>query len=261
MRFERIIIATLFIAGCSKPAPAPPTASSTPRAATENQDKPVASQPEGVAVTPAVSTATAPEKVSKVSDKSGASGSPSDSPAAEKKQPVPTAGELIAQAREAAGAGVPNPLQPPDLEKAIELLEKALEQEPKNRAALGFITECTQIYGMQLAQQGIEEKGYKQFLKSGEYLRRWRETGTPLSAQEKQLAGVVYYNEACAFALTKEPDKAIASLGDALDAGFSDLNQLDKDADLNSLRDRDDYKKLREQAVERAQGAKEKDKQ
>ena len=126
--------------------------------------------------------------------------------------------------------------------------------------ALGFITECTQLHGMELASQGIEEKAYNLFLKSGEYLRRWRETGTPLSAQEKQLAGVVFYNEACAFALTKEPEKAVASLGDALDAGFSDLQKLDTDADLKSLRDRDDYKKLREGAVDRIQGTKEKDK-
>jgi tetratricopeptide (TPR) repeat protein len=255
MRFGRIIIATLVIAGCSKPTPTPPVTASTPRAATENQDNPVASQPEGLVVTPAVSTSSAPEKALKESDKPGDSPSPSESPAKEKKEPMPPAGELIAQAREAAGSGVPNPLQSPDLEKAIELLRKALEQEPKNRVALGFMTECTQIQGMQLVQQGLEEKAYNLFLKSGEYLRRWRDAGTPLSAQEKQLAGVVYYNEACAFALTKEPEKAIASLGDALDAGFSDLNQLDKDADLKSLRDRDDYKKLREQALERIEAA------
>ena len=248
MRFGRLIIAALVCAGCSKPVATPPTASSTPRAATENQEKPVASQPEGLAVTP---PGTAAEKVSDEAGKPAASPSSSESPATEKKEPVPPAGELIAQAREATGAGVPNPLQPPDFDKAIELLQKALEQEPKNRVALGFITECTQMYGMQLAQQGIEEKGYNLFLKSGEYLRRWRETGTPLGDREKQLATFVYYNEACALALKKEPEKAIASLGEALDAGFSDLNQLDKDADLNSLRDRDDYKKLREQALER----------
>lgn len=255
MRFGRIIFATLFVVGCSKPAATPTVVSDGTRAVNEKQDTPAASPPDDSAVTPEDSTATAPEKVARESDKPGESASPPGAPAKETKEPVPTASELIAQAREAVGAGVPNPLQPPDLEKAIELLQEALEQEPKNRVALGFVTECTQMHAMQLVQQGIEEKAYNLFLKSGEYLRRWRETGTPLSDREKQLAGVVYYNEACAFALTKEPEKAIASLADALDAGFSDLNQLDKDADLDSLRDRDDYKKLREQALERIETA------
>lgn len=260
MRFGRVIFVTLFVVGCSKPAATPPVAPGSPRAVNEKTNTTAASQPDDSAMTSDDSTVVAPETVSKESDKPADSPVPPDAPAKETKEPLPTAGELIAQAREAVGAGVPNPLQPPDFEKAIELLQKALEQEPKNRVALGFMTECTQIQGMQLVQQGLEEKAYKLFLKSGEYLRRWRETGTPLSDREKELAGVVYYNEACAFALTKEPEKAIASLGDALDAGFSDLNQLDKDVDLDSLRDRDDYKKLREQAIERAQAAKEKDK-
>ena len=259
MRFERIGVAMLFVAGCSKPAATPPAVPGAPRAVNEKPDTSAASRPEGTSATPGDSTAAAPEKSSKESEKTGDSPSPPDSPAKETKEPSHTAAELIAQAREAAGAGVPNPLQPPDLEKAIGLLQKALEQEPKSRVALGFITECTQLHGMELASQGIEEKAYNLFLKSGEYLRRWRETGTPLSAQEKQLAAVVFYNEACAYALTKEPEKAVASLGDALDAGFSDLQQLDKDADLKSLRDRDDYKKLREGAVDRIQGTKEKD--
>ena len=260
MRFERVIFVTLFVVGCSKPAATPPVAPGSPRAVNEKPDTTAASQPDDSAMTSGDSTAVAPPTVSKESDKPADSPVPPDAPAKETKEPLPTAGELIAQAREAAGAGVPNPLQPPDLEKAIELLQKALEQQPTSRVALGFITECTQMLGMELVNQGIEEKAYNLFLKSGEYLRRWRETGAPLSAQEKQLAAVVYYNEACACALTKEPEQAVASLADAIDAGFSDLNQLDKDADLNSLRDRDDYKKLREQAVERAQAAKDKDK-
>jgi len=255
MRFERIIFAALFVVGCSKPAATPPAVPAGTRAVKEKPSTSAARQPDDSAKTLDPSTAVAPETISKESGKPVESPSPSDAPAKDTKEPSLKAGDLIAQAREAAGAGVPNPLQPPDLEKAIELLEKALEQEPKNRAALGFITESTQIQGMQLVQQGLEEKAYNLFLKSGEYLRRWRDAGTPLSDREKQLAGVVYYNEACAFALTKEPDKAIASLGDALDAGFSDLAQLDKDADLKSLRDRDDYKKLREQALERIEAA------
>ena len=259
MRLARIVVAMLFVAGCSKPAATPPAVPSAPRAVNEKQDTSASIQPEGTSATLGDSTAAAPEKSSNEPEKPGDSPISPAAPAKETKEPSLAAAELIAQAREAAGAGVPNPLQPPDFAKAIGLVQKALEQEPKNRVALGFITECTQLHGMELLNQGIEEKAYNLFLKSGEYLRRWRETGAPLSAQEKQLAGIVYYNEACAFALTKEPEKAVASLGDALDAGFSDLQKLDTDADLKSLRDRDDYKKLREGAVDRIQGTKEKD--
>ena len=258
MRFERFIFVALCVVGCSKPTATPPVVPAAPRAVNEKQDSPGASQPEAAAQAPGDSTVAAPDKTSKETEKAIESATSREAPAKETKEPVPTAGELIAKAREAAGAGVPNPLEPPDFDKAIKLLQQALEQEPKHRMALGFITECTQMYGMQLAQQGIEEKAYDLFLKSGEYLRQWREPGTPLSDREKQLAAIVYYNEACAYSLKNEPEKAIASLGDALDAGFSDLQQLDKDADLKSLRDRDDYKKLREQALERIEASKDK---
>jgi tetratricopeptide (TPR) repeat protein len=255
MRFTPIVVAAVLVVGCAKPATSPTVVSNGTPGANDPAGESPTGQPDGAAAVRGEAAAPDAEPTTTVAEKSVAA-RPSDTPADVAKEPLLPVGDLIAQAR----AAVANPGQPPDLEKAIELLQAALAQEPKNRVALGFITECTQMYGMQLAQQGIEEKGYNLFLKSGEYLRRWREPGTPLSEREKQLAALVYYNEACAFALMKEPDKAIASLGDALDAGFNDLNQLDKDADLNSLRDRDDYKKLREQAVSRSSGDKDSDK-
>jgi len=49
------------------------------------------------------------------------------------------------------------------------------------------------------------------------------------------------YNAACAHSLAGRPDEAIARLRDAREAGFADLGQIEADADLESLREREDF--------------------
>jgi tetratricopeptide (TPR) repeat protein len=254
MRLIRIVVAAAFVAGCGKPAATPTVNSAGEQVTRIGTDATTNGHANDSAVPRDSGAATTRESTSTAAEETEI-----PNPADEPKEALIPVAELIAQAGRALGVGVPNPGQPRDLEKAIELLEKALAQEPKNRVALALIVQCTEEHAMEIAQQGLEEKGYKLFLKSAEYLRRWRETGAPLSDREKELAALVYYNEACAFAVLNEPEKAIASLADAFDAGFNNLNHLDKDSDLNSLRDRDDYKKLREQAVARSAGNKEPD--
>ena len=49
--------------------------------------------------------------------------------------------------------------------------------------------------------------------------------------------GTVFYNQACALALDGETDEAVAALDRAFEFGFSDVNLLEEDSDLDSLRD------------------------
>ncbi len=46
-----------------------------------------------------------------------------------------------------------------------------------------------------------------------------------------------------------EADQAIKSLNESIDAGFKDLRQFDREADFESLRNREDFKKVRERLV------------
>ena len=52
------------------------------------------------------------------------------------------------------------------------------------------------------------------------------------------------YNLACALAQTGKADEAMKALTAAVDAGWSDRAHVEKDEDLKSLRERDDYKTL-----------------
>lgn len=64
--------------------------------------------------------------------------------------------------------------------------------------------------------------------------------------------GAVLYNLACAAARQGQTDKALERLGQALDAGFSNLGLLASDDDLESLRDDPRFRKLLRRAEELA---------
>ena len=53
-----------------------------------------------------------------------------------------------------------------------------------------------------------------------------------------------HYNLACSYALLERPDDAMRELELAYDCGFDDADHVKKDADLASLRERADFKKL-----------------
>lgn len=61
-----------------------------------------------------------------------------------------------------------------------------------------------------------------------------------------------HYNVACACARAGRPDEAMTWLGKAVDLGFTDLHQLEGDADLVSLRGRPAFGKLLERAKQLA---------
>lgn len=55
---------------------------------------------------------------------------------------------------------------------------------------------------------------------------------------------VVHYNLACSLALLGEPDEAIRALARSLECGYSDLEYLKIDSDLDTLRNEPQYRKL-----------------
>ena len=61
---------------------------------------------------------------------------------------------------------------------------------------------------------------------------------------------VNHYNLACALARQDKPDEAMKVLDKAVDLGFTNAEHIEKDPDLESLRDRDDFKAAVKKAAE-----------
>jgi tetratricopeptide (TPR) repeat protein len=56
---------------------------------------------------------------------------------------------------------------------------------------------------------------------------------------------VVHYNLACSYSLTQQIELALEALEAAINLGYRDFKSLDKDPDLDNLRQHDDYKRIR----------------
>lgn len=65
-------------------------------------------------------------------------------------------------------------------------------------------------------------------------------------AQLRPDDSMVYYNLACSYALTKDYEKAVQALHQALDLGYADFRWLSRDKDLRELRKHPLYKNIRE---------------
>ena len=110
-----------------------------------------------------------------------------------------------------------------DLDLEILFLEGIIRREPAYLEAL-------QILGDDYTRRGRFSEG----LKMDERLSLLR----PDDA-------IVQYNLACSYSLTQQIDLAFEALEAAINLGYRDFKALDKDPDLNNLRQHDEYKKIR----------------
>jgi hypothetical protein len=210
----------------SPPAPSPDSPSADETSTTT--DKPGAGPGTDAPSQTADSTATAP--------KTSANGDAKPSGGNEPKKPA-SADDLIAQARQAGQGG--------DFATAVNRLDEVLAKDAANVQALALMTLMAQEQGQVILRTGDDKACLPFFLKSAQAFRKLRDANPELPPAVKQTAPVVLYNEACCHAIDGKPEQAVASLGDAIDAGFNDAAQFDKDKDLDSLREREDYKKVR----------------
>lgn len=76
--------------------------------------------------------------------------------------------------------------------------------------------------------------------------KKWDKAAEALAelAKSRPEEAPLQYNLACALAQTGKADEAMKALTAAVDAGWSDRDHVEKDEDLKSLRERDDYKAL-----------------
>jgi thiol-disulfide isomerase/thioredoxin len=162
-------------------------------------------------------------------------------PVAQKPTPPPAApGKVDADAPKASPgallAEAQTALQRNDIEGASAALEKLLKTEPKNRQGLFLMAAVLENKGMAKAQAGTNDAAIPFFLKAAEHARQLQKAYPKLQPNEKSLLANVFYNEACAEALRNDVDKALAALAEAVDAGFHDVDHMNKDTDFDGIR-------------------------
>jgi predicted Zn-dependent protease len=111
-----------------------------------------------------------------------------------------------------------------DLDVRIQFLEGLVRREPA-------YVEALQLLGEHYTQRGRYAEG----LQVDERLARL-EPRSPL----------VFYNLACSYALTDQPDRAIAALERALSLGYRDFKWLARDPDLRELRKHPLFRRVRD---------------
>jgi len=134
-------------------------------------------------------------------------------------------------------------IQKEKYEKALALAEKALKLEPDNTSVLFLAAQLSQNLGMTRVQAGGDRKTANEFLiRSADFMRRIQKTDSELANVEKQIMNLTFYNEACAYATNGENQKAMASLVDAVEAGFDDIRLIDSNTDLADLRTTSEFR-------------------
>ena len=109
-----------------------------------------------------------------------------------------------------------------DDEFEIWFLEGVLERYPAYVEGLMFL-------GNLYTADGMYEKGLRVDVKLSKL---------------KPCDSVVHYNLACSYSLLGSVNKALKSLGNAIDLGYNDIRHLENDSDLDGLRDEVGYEML-----------------
>jgi len=149
-------------------------------------------------------------------------------------------------------------LQNGKIDAALAKVEAVVKEKPKDRQALFALTIVTQLKAREIMGEGTDSKKRKAsipaFLKSGEAARKLKAVAKDLNPREEQLVSEALYNAACSLALDGKPEEAVSTLKEAIDAGFTQADTIEKDDELESLRKRPDYiaavKSIKEKAAE-----------
>jgi thiol-disulfide isomerase/thioredoxin len=102
------------------------------------------------------------------------------------------------------------------------------------------------------SDEGRVDDANAKYLEAGPYVRILRDTFQNLSLNEQELIANLLYDEACAHGVASDADKALTSLTEAVDAGFTEAEHMAGDEDLALLHDRPEFKALLERATQSA---------
>lgn len=157
-----------------------------------------------------------------------------------------TLNDFVREAQEKAQTG--------DLDGAGAVLKEAVEALPDDPIALATYCNFSFRIGQQQIETGEEEAGYAKLLAAGENARKLL-TMEGADDNLKQLAGYCLYFEATAHGHAEDADKAIASLTEAFENGFDDMDTLLGQKELAFLKDNADFQALTADLVAKAEQA------
>jgi hypothetical protein len=128
-------------------------------------------------------------------------------------------------------------------ESGLELLEKAIEQEPKNYGLVVATAQAYTQYGVDLAQD--DRKAANKPLRRGAALmRKIHAEKEELNDQEMEMLSICVYNEACCAAIDENADDAFKLLREAMELGFRDAGLLKNDTDFESVREDERFEEI-----------------
>ena len=132
-------------------------------------------------------------------------------------------------------------LAPPQAASPDALAQKAAGHYQAQQWA-----EAAATYQQYLSQRPNDAVAWHRLGTSQIYLKQFSEAIKNLEQSIKISGGqaIDFYNLACAFALAGEKDKALDNLEKAVNAGFTDKQQITGDTDLESLRETERFKQL-----------------
>jgi tetratricopeptide (TPR) repeat protein len=131
-----------------------------------------------------------------------------------------------------------------DMDRAIEALEKIIQEEPKNRQGLFLLSQALETRGLDLAHGQEKKKGYEMFRQAARHMKQLRAAVPQLTPEERHLLPTVLYNESCAEALYGQAAKALDALEDAINSGFNEFDLMATDVDLESIRGQPRYRAI-----------------
>jgi|GEM_PF-399484 len=148
--------------------------------------------------------------------------------------------QLFDEAQRAAGMG--------NLGLAAELLESVIKLKPDHREGLFLLAAIEQ----ERAQSLDRAKSTGPMLHSADLMRQLQSKVQTLTRSETDLLRIALYNEAVAWAAREKPEKALASLEDAVEAGFASRELLKTDKELGPIRNDPRFETLLKKVDEQA---------
>lgn len=130
----------------------------------------------------------------------------------------------------------------PTTEQQLTEIEELLKARPDDLNLLKTKAIMLQTAANTKIQFGDRENGYADYETSGELWRKIKSANPDLNSQDAAAYGTAIYNLGCALSLKNETEPAIAALREAVEAGFSQLNLIQTDSDLNNLRETASFK-------------------
>ena len=126
-----------------------------------------------------------------------------------------------------------------DLPGEFAEIKKAYEADSSDGEAVAVFVNTIENLGMMHAQRDNKAAADAAFIRASEVLTKAMNAGVKIDADP--LPAVVFYNHACVMGKTNKAPEALALLSKAVEAGFSNVDQLKADADLASVRELPEY--------------------